>query len=113
VEHSVLSPGVYVSPGAIIRESVILTDTWIGPGALIDRAILDADVVVGPSAVIGYGEDYTPNRELPDRLNTGITVIGERSRIPGGVRVGRNVLIQPDRAESDFPEPLVSSGGTV
>jgi glucose-1-phosphate adenylyltransferase len=113
VEHSVLSPGVYVSPGAVIRESVVLNDTWIGPGAVIDTAILDADVVVGPSAVIGHGDDKTPNHELPDRLNTGISVIGERSRIPGGVRLGRNVLVHADRTEVDFPDPLVSSGDTV
>jgi glucose-1-phosphate adenylyltransferase len=111
VEHSVLSPGVYVSPGAVIRESVVLNDTWIG--AVIDMAILDADVVVGPSAVIGCGDDRTPNHELPDRLNTGITVLGERSRIPGGVRLGRNVLVHADRTEVDFPDPLVSSGDTV
>jgi glucose-1-phosphate adenylyltransferase len=113
VEHSVLSPGVYVSPGAVIRESVVLNDTWIGPGALVDMSILDADVVVGPSAVIGYGDDNMPNQELPDRLDKGITVVGERSRIPGGLRVGRNVLIHSDRTEVDFPDPLIASGGTV
>jgi glucose-1-phosphate adenylyltransferase len=113
VQHSVLAPGVYVSPGAIVREAVILSDTWIGPGALIDTAILDADVVVGPGAIVGYGDDYAPNREQPDRLDTGITVIGERARIPGGVRLGRNVLVHPDRVESDFSEPVVASGETV
>jgi glucose-1-phosphate adenylyltransferase len=113
VEHSVLSPGVYVSPGAVVREAVILNDTWIGPGAMIDTAILDADAVVGPSATVGYGDDNTPNHELPDRLNTGITVIGERARIPGGYRLGRNVLVHPDRNENDFPEPVLPSGETV
>jgi len=113
VEHSVLSPGVYVSPGAVVREAVILNDTWIGPGAMIDTAILDADAVGGPSATVGYGDDNTPNHELPDRLNTGITVIGERARIPGGYRLGRNVLVHPDRNENDFPEPVLPSGETV
>ncbi len=113
VEHSVLSPGVYVSPGAVVREAVILNDTWIGPGAMIDTAILDADAVVGPGATVGHGDDNTPNHELPDRLNTGITVIGERARIPGGYRLGRNVLVHPDRNENDFPEPVVPSGDTV
>jgi glucose-1-phosphate adenylyltransferase len=113
VQHSVLAPGVYVSPGAVVREAVILSDTWIGPGALIDTAILDADVVVGPGAIVGYGDDHTPNREQPDRLDTGITVVGERARIAGGVRLGRNVLVNPDRVESDFSEPVVASGETV
>ena len=113
VEHSVLSPGVYVSPGAVVRESVIINDTWIGPGALIDTAILDADVVVGPGTVVGYGDDYTPNHEQPELLNTGITVVGERARIPGGARLGRNVLVHSDRAEGDFPELVIPSGGRV
>ena len=41
VMRSVLSPGVYVSPGAVVRESVIMNDTWIGPGAVVDRCIVD------------------------------------------------------------------------
>ena len=113
VEHSVLSPGVYVSPGAVVRDAVILNDTWIGPGALVDTAILDTDGVVGPGAIVGHGDDNTPNQELPDHLNTGITIVGERARIPGGVRLGRNVLVRPDRTESDFLEPLVPSGEIV
>ena len=113
VEHSVLSPGVYVSPGAVVREAVILNDTWIGPGALVDTAILDTDGVVGPGAIVGHGDDNSPNQELPDHLNTGITIVGERARIPGGVRLGRNVLVRPGRTESDFLEPVVPSGETV
>lgn len=113
VQHSVLSPGVYVSPGAVVRESVILNDTWIGPGTLIDTAILDDDVVVGTGTIIGYGDDYTPNHKHPDRLNTGITIVGERTRIPGGIRLGRNVLVHPDRTESDFTNFIIPSGETV
>jgi glucose-1-phosphate adenylyltransferase len=113
VEHCVLSPGVYVSPGAVVREAVILNDTWIGPGALVDTAILDADVVIGTGVVVGRGNDDTPNQEYPDRLNTGITVVGERARIPGGFRLGRNVLVHPDRNETDFSEPVISSGESV
>jgi glucose-1-phosphate adenylyltransferase len=113
VEHSVLSPGVYVSPGAVVREAVILNETWIGPGALVDTAIIDADVIVGPGAKIGQGDENTPNHEFPDRLDTGITVIGERARIPGGYRLGRNVLVHPDRSEGDFSESFIPSGETV
>jgi glucose-1-phosphate adenylyltransferase len=113
VEHSVLSPGVYVSPGAVVREAVILNDTWIGPGALVDTAILDADVVIGTGVVVGFGDDNTPNQELPDQLNTGITVVGERARIPGGFRLGRNVLVHPDRKETEFSEPVIASGESV
>jgi glucose-1-phosphate adenylyltransferase len=113
VEQCVLSPGVYVSPGAIVRRSVILDDTWIGPGALVDMAILDTNVVVGSGAMVGCGEDFTPNLAQPEWLDSGITVVGERARIPAGARLGRNVMIHPDRSEGDFADPVVASGATV
>ena len=113
VEESVLSPGVYVSPGAIVRRSVILPDGWIGPGALVDTSILDSQVVVGSGAVVGHGDDFTPNAAQPEWLDSGITVVGERTRIPGGIRVGRNVMIHPDCAEGDFASWDIPTGETV
>jgi len=113
VENSVLSPGVYVSPGAVVRESVIINDTWIGPGAIIDRVIIDENAVVGAGTKLGFGEDMSPNREMPDKLDTGITVVGAGAHIPGGLTLGRNVLINCDRLESDFPGTEILSGETV
>lgn len=115
VENSVLSPGVYVSPGAIVRESVIINDTWIGPGAVIDRAIVDENAVIGAGTFLGYGDDSTPNHQMPDRLNTGITVVGAGANIPGGLVIGRNVLIHSERSEGNFPQGVteIASGETV
>jgi glucose-1-phosphate adenylyltransferase len=113
IEHSVLSPGVYVSPGAVVRESVIINDTWIGPGAIVERAIVDENVIVGAGTKLGYGDDMAPNREMPDKLTTGITVVGSGAHVPGGLNIGRNVLINCDRLESDFPGAEIPSGETV
>ncbi len=113
VERSVLSPGVYVSPGALVRDSVIINDTWIGPGVVVDKVIADENVVVGAGTHLGYGDDMTPNHEMPDKVNTGITVVGSGAQIPGGLRIGRNVVINCDRLESDFPGTEIASGETV
>jgi glucose-1-phosphate adenylyltransferase len=114
VEHSVLSPGVRVDPGAIVRDSVIMFDTVIRAGAVVDRAILDKEVSVGPNAVVGTGTDYdTPNTDEPERLNTGITVVGKRAVIPAAARVGRNVRIAESVRPSDFRSRRVPSGGSV
>ncbi len=113
VEHSILSPGVYVSPGAIVRDSIILNDTWIGPGAVIEKTIIDTDVVVGGGAHIGESDDFTPNHMMPEKLNTGINVIGQESIIPMGKRIGRNVLISAGTSESDFPDGDIASGESV
>lgn len=114
VEHSVLSPGVYVSPGAVVRDSVIMNDTWIGPGAVVDKSIVDKQVVLGAGVHLGWGDDFdTPNQQQPDKICTGITVVGKSARIPPGIHVGRNVLINADRDIPDFPEGDIPGGATI
>ena len=116
VERSVLSPGVYVSPGAVVRDSVVMNDTWIGPGAVLDKVVVDKDVVIGSGALVGFGSDLdTVNKLDPDKLFTGITVIGKGAHIPANVRVGRNVLINAARDDEDFVAfgDHVPSGETV
>ncbi len=114
VEHSVLSPGVRVDVGAVVRDSIVMFDCVIRAGAVVDRAILDKQVSVGPNTVVGEGRDLTiANRQEPTRLNTGITVIGKRAIIPRGVRLGRNVKIAEGVRASDFRTRAVPSGQTV
>jgi glucose-1-phosphate adenylyltransferase len=114
VERSVLSPGVYVSPGAVVRDSVVMNDTWIGPGAVLDRVIIDKQVVVGAGAHLGVGDDLmVPNKAQPDKLNTGVTVVGKSAHIPPGISVGRNVVINADREAEDFAGREVPSGETI
>jgi glucose-1-phosphate adenylyltransferase len=112
VEHSVLSPGVVVEEGAVVRDSIILFDTVIGAGSVVDRAILDKEVVVGKNCYIGYGDDMTPNRQEPHLLNTGITLIGKRTRLPDNLKVGRNCKIGTDLRPQDFPGDTMASGET-
>ncbi len=114
VDHSVLSPGVYVSPGAVVRESIIMNDTWIGPGAVVERAVIDKQVMIGPGAYIGYGDDLTPNQLLPDKLDTGITVIGKGAHLPANIKIGRNVLVQTDVDEDGASGyDYIPSGSTI
>jgi glucose-1-phosphate adenylyltransferase len=116
VERSVLSPGVYVSPESVVRESIVMNDTWIGPGAVLDRVIVDKNVVIGRGTQLGSGDDYgTPNAAQPDRLYTGITVVGKGAHIPGGIRIGRNVVIQTNTREQAFAPygEQVPNGATV
>ena len=114
VEHSVLSPGVYVSPGAVVRHSVVMNDTWIGPGAVLDRVIVDKGAVIGAGVQLGVGDDLSvPNKLEPDKINTGVSVVGKGAHIPAGLRIGRNVVINADRDEDAFPADEVASGETI
>ena len=69
--------------------------------------------MVGPGAIVGDGDDDTPNRREPTRLNTGITVIGKRSVIPRGARIGRNVRVAESVRSTDFTRRVVPTGGSV
>jgi len=114
VTNSVLSPGVVVGVGAVVRDSILMFDTVVRPGAVVDRAILDKEVTVGPGAIVGEGSDLgVANRTAPSHLSTGITIVGKRAVIPRGVRIGRNVRIDPDVKSTDFPGRYVKSGATV
>jgi glucose-1-phosphate adenylyltransferase len=113
VERSIISPGAYVSEGAIVRDSIIMNDTHIGAGAIVDRAIVDKEVGIPEGAHIGFGDDNTPNRHLPKYLNTGLSVIGKRARLPQGVCIGHNVIVNPSVVPSAFPGLEIASGETI
>lgn len=114
VENSVLSPGVYVSPGAVVRDSVVMNDTWIGPNARLDSVVVDKKVIVGPGVKLGWGDEHdTPNKLQPEKLDSGITVVGKGAHIPGGISIGRNVLINAERDEEDFPGGDIPDGETI
>lgn len=113
VEHSILSPGVIVHQGAVIRDSVVMTDCVIGEGAVVDRCILDKEAVIGRGAQLGRGGVDVPNLLEPERLNTGITLVGRKARVPANVTIGRNVLIAPDVQERHFLSRDIPSGDVV
>jgi glucose-1-phosphate adenylyltransferase len=117
VTNSVLSPGVKVSEGAVVRDSIILLDTEIGPGAVVDTAIIDKFVHIGAGAIVGSGDDRAiANVDEPERLSTGITVVGERAWIPPRARIGRNCLVEPRAVPEDFfpfAGLVVPSGASV
>lgn len=53
VENSVLSGGVVVEEGAIVKDSVIMEDVRIGKNARVYTAIIDSDSIVEDGVVVG------------------------------------------------------------
>jgi glucose-1-phosphate adenylyltransferase len=114
VEHSLLSPGVRVERGAVVRDSIVMFDSVVREGATVDRVIADKNCVIGAGTRVGDGDDLRPNRDEPERLFAGITLVGKGARIPGGAVIGRNCRIDPGVVESDFGDRRqIRSGETV
>jgi glucose-1-phosphate adenylyltransferase len=113
VIHSVLSPGVIVEEGAVVRDAVILRETVIESGAVVDRCVVDESVRIAGGVWVGFGDEAHPNKREPDRLTTGITLIGKRATIPDDATIGRNCRIDPHTTPADYDSRQVPSGGTV
>lgn len=114
VHHSVLSPGVTVEQGAVVRDSIVMFDTVVREGAVLDRAIVDKECEIGRGATVGAGDDLRPNRREPERLYAGLTLVGKRAQVPGGVVIGRNCRIDPGVRREDYGrKKVIRSGATV
>ena len=73
VENSVLSGGVIVEAGAIVKDSVIMDDVVVKKGAAVYSAIVDADCVIEAGTVVGV--EGAPKED--------ITVIASGSVVAG------------------------------
>ena len=113
VEHSILSSGVMVAEGAVVKDSIIMNDTVVGNGCIIDRSILEKEVMVGAGCHVGFGDDFQVNHKNPKILNTGLTIVGRRAEIPPKTKIGRNCIIYSDILESDFTGLEINSGETI
>ena len=114
VHHSVLSPGVVVKEGAQVRDSILLRNVVVEEGARVDHCVIDEHTVIAGDSLVGHGPDECPNHELPDVLNTGLTLIGQHAHLPAGVQIGRNVHVHAYATQDDFPADLcVPCGGVA
>ena len=113
VENSVLSPGVVVEKGAMVRDSIIMHDSLIREGASVERCIIDKEVRVGRRATIGRGSPGIANLKYPDHVYSGLTLVGKSAVIPDGFRIGTNCIVDPAVTEDDFPAPTLPDGETI
>ena len=59
VSGSVLSPGVYIGPGASVEDSVLLPNSRVEAGARVRRTILNEEATIAGGALVGDGESIT------------------------------------------------------
>ncbi len=102
VENSVLSPGVFIEEGSIIKDSIIFTDTLVNKDCYIEKTIIDKKAIIGQGAQIGIGDNIIPNKEIPNKLFTGLNLIGKFAIVPDETIVERNCRILSKVSIEDF-----------
>jgi glucose-1-phosphate adenylyltransferase len=80
VIKSVLSPSVSVGTGALVESAVVMNGVRIGEGAVVRNAILDKNVVVPPGAEIGV--DPVADEKRGFLVEDGLTVLGKDQQFP-------------------------------
>ena len=77
VENSILSGGVVVEEGAIVKDSIIMDDVVVSKNAAVYTAIVDQDTVIAPDVTVGIcgaGKDS-------------VTVIAKGSNVTANIAV--------------------------
>ena len=112
VHNSVIGADVTIEPGAIVRGSIIMRHCRIGAGCVIDKAIIAENVTVGKNVVMGEGEEAL-NVLKPAVYSFGLVTIGEDSKIPSNVVIGKNTAITGITTLEDYPDGRLESGGAI
>lgn len=112
VHSSVISSGVTIGKGSVVRDSIIMKDAVIGDYCVIDKAIIAENVQIGDNVTLGTGSD-TPNKMRPDIYGFGLVTIGEDSVIPSDVQIGKNTAISGVTSKEDYINGELASGETL
>lgn len=112
VENSVIGAGVTVKEGAVIRDSIIMRDCIIGEGTFINKAIVAEDVEIGSGCEFGIGE-FAESRFDKKVYNSDLVIIGEKTRIPDNIRLGKNTVVMGQTEESDYHDGVLESGDYI
>ena len=94
VDFSVLFAGVYVAPGAVVRDSIIMPGSRIEEGATVQYAIVAENSVVGANSVVGQRPEDMENRE-----DWGVAVIGPGCTLAPDTVVPPKAMIDAEEVE--------------
>ena len=112
VFNSVIGCGVTIGEGTVVRDSIIMNDACIGKNGQINKAIIAENAVLGDGVTVGTG-DEVDNDTAPHIYNHGLVCIGEKSTVPDGVTIGKNVVIFGETEAQDYPDNALASGKSL
>ncbi|MEW5816117.1 MAG: hypothetical protein AB1798_12075 [Spirochaetota bacterium] len=103
VENSVIFSGVHIREEASVINSVVMNNNQIGERARVSNAIIFPGIdegttvlSIGEDVVIGGGSNVIKNKDFPQQIKDGLTVIGMHPSIPNNTVVEAGCFIGPD-----------------
>lgn len=76
IDFSILYTGVYVAPGAMVKDSIVMPGAVIEEGAKVQYAIIGEDAVIGRNTVVGERPE-----NMEDKEKWGVAVVGPKCMV--------------------------------
>ncbi len=92
IDFAVLFAGVYIAPGAVVKDSIIMPGSRIEENAIVQYAIVSEDAVIGKGAVVGARPEEIENKD-----EWGIAVVGDGCVIAPGATVPPKAMIDAEK----------------
>lgn len=86
VSGSVLSAGVRVEPGAVVKDSVIMPNCVIKAGTVVERAIVAENTVIGENCRVGEPKGA-------------IALVGQDTVLPAGAQIAAGTQVNSESPE--------------
>lgn len=109
IQHSVIGNNVTIEEGAVVKDSIIMSDTIIRKEAKIYRTIIAEECEIGQGTEIGIGE-FAENEKWPKIYSSGLTVIGDGTTIDPNLRIGQNCAITGKLSQEQTEQGVFASG---
>ena len=91
IDFAVLFAGVYIAPGAVVRDSIIMPGTRIEENAIVQYAIVAENSVIGEGSVIGARPEDIENKD-----EWGVAVVGPNSIIAPETVIPPKAMVDPE-----------------
>ncbi len=89
VENCVLSNGVTIEKGAVVKDSIIMSGTVIKSGAVVNYSIIDSNSIISENATVGE----------PKETANGVAVVGSELCVGNGVTIPAGAMINNDSTD--------------
>ncbi len=94
LEFSILFAGVYVAPGAVVEDSIVMPGARIEEGARVQYAIVAENSVVGKNAVVGRRPE-----DVEEKDDWGVAVVGPGCTLAEGTVVPPKAMIDAEEVK--------------
>ena len=91
IDFAVLFSGVYIAPGAVVKDSIIMPGSRIEENAIVQYAIVSENAVIGKGAVVGARPEEIENKD-----EWGVAVVGDGCVIAPGTTVLPKAMVDAE-----------------